>query len=421
MGTSVVALPAASPAASCSGVSGTFTITICGNHWVNQAGAEVVLRGANTEGTQYDCAQSGAGFFDDPTISGTNFTTEIAAMKAWGINVVRVNLNEECWLGINGVPSTTSAVGSNGYNAYANEMGSYVAALNAAGIYAEVDLHLNAPGNELISDSGNNDDQNPMPESNSITFWTSVGKYFASNHAVIFGVFNEPFPVDYNSNGDTASGWACDVNGCTVHDCTHSSGNCKGTYAGVGMKTLIDTIRDYDTTTPLLVGGPDFAGDMDDWLNTFYPGGVSIDPDNLLAASVHIYFPSGNSPCSVTDNVSNACPSSGVSGANGSNAIMAVAAKTPVLVDELGDFSCSGNESTSSSLYPFLQTIDYVDYVTHDDIGWVGWAWTTYGCDPNMVTSWTTGKPSPMGTDEYCELAFDGVNNGALATCPPKG
>jgi hypothetical protein len=402
---------AGTSAATCSGVPGTFTITICGNKWVNGSGQEVVLRGANTEGTQYDCAQSGAGFFNDPTVSGTDFSTEIAAMKAWGINIVRVNLNEECWLGINGVPSTTSAVGSNGYNAYANEMGAYVTALNNAGIYAEVDLHLNAPGSELISDSGNDDFQNPMPESNSVTFWASVASYFASNHAVIFGVFNEPFPVNYNSDGDTAAGWGCDLNGCTVNDCTDSTGNCSGTYAGVGMKALIDTIREYDTTTPLLVGGPDFAGDMDDWLATFYPGGVSIDPDNLLAASVHIYFPSGNSPCSVTTNVSSSCPSTGA------DAITQVAARTPVLVDELSDFSCSGNESTTSSLTPFLQTMDYVDLVTGDDIGWVGWAWTTSGCDPNMITSWTTGAPSPMGTVEYCELNFDGVNNGSLTNC----
>jgi hypothetical protein len=88
-----------------------------------------------------------------------------------------------------------------------------------------------------------------------------------------------------------------------------------------------------------------------------------------------------------------------------------------VLVDELSDFSCSGNESTTSSLTPFLKTIDYVDSVTGDDIGWVAWAWTTSGCDPNMITSWTTGAPSPMGTAEYCELNLDGVNNGSLTNC----
>jgi hypothetical protein len=395
-------------AADCTPTPGLLTITICGNTFVNQDGQTVVLRGANTEGTQYDCAQSGAGFFDDPTISGTNFSTEIDAMKDWGINIVRVNLNEECWLGINGVPSSTSTRDLNGYTAYANEIGSYVNALNDAGIYAEVDLHLNAPGFELITDTGSNDDQNPMPESNSEAFWRSVGTFFTNNHAVIFGVFNEPFPNNYNSDGDTAAGWACDVNGCTIpHDCTSSMGNCSGvSYAGVGMQDLIDQIRSVDTTTPLLVGGPDFAGDMDDWLSTFYPSGVSIDPSNQLAASLHTYFPNGNSPCSVTTNVATACPSPDA------NAIMQVAAVTPVLVDEVGDFKCSAN-----NLKAFLSSIDQADANANVDIGYVGWSWTASSCDPNLISSWTSGKPSTMGAAEYCQLYLDGLNDGSLTTC----
>ncbi|MDI6106017.1 hypothetical protein QLQ12_46375 [Actinoplanes sp. NEAU-A12] len=31
--------------------------------------------------------------------------TSIDAMKTWNIHAVRVPLNEECWLGVNGTPS----------------------------------------------------------------------------------------------------------------------------------------------------------------------------------------------------------------------------------------------------------------------------------------------------------------------------
>jgi hypothetical protein len=330
-------------------------------------------------------------------------------MKAWGINIVRVNLNEECWLGINGVPSSTSAVGPNGYNAYANEIGAYVSALNAASIYAEVDLHLNAPGSELITDSGSEDYQNPLPESNSDAFWKSVGTYFANNPAVIFGVFNEPFAPNAAVNGDTSVGWGCDLNGCIVPDYTDTSNYNvipSTTYAGEGMKQMITDIRSVDSSTPLLVGGPDWAGDMDQWLATFYPNGVSIDPSNQLAASVHIYFPSGNSPCSVTTNVTTACPSPNA------KAIMQVAAVTPVLIDEVGDLTCS-----AKNLTPFLSSVDQADAADNVDIGYVGWSWTTYSCDPNLISSWTTGKPSTMGAAEYCQLYLDGLNNGNLTTC----
>jgi hypothetical protein len=406
-------------ASGCTAPAGTLAIAVCGNQFVNQNGKTVILRGANTEGTQYDCAQDGAGFFDDPTISGTDFSTEIAAMKSWGVNVVRVNLNEECWLGINGVPSTTSAVGSNGFDAYANAMGSYVQALNAAGIYAEVDLHLNAPGSELIADAGNDDFQNPLPESNSDQFWRSVGSYFASNPAVIFGVFNEPVPPTPTVNGDTAVGWACDLNGCLVPDFTSSSNYDQmpsTTYAGEGMQQMITDIRSVDTTTPLLVGGPDWAGDVDEWLSTFYPGGVSIDPSNQLAASVHIYFPDGNSPCSLSTDVATACPDQS-QGALTNDGLVQLAAVAPVAIDEIGDFSCSGGESTSSSLAPFLASVDAEDASAGTDIGYVGWAWTTDGCDPNLITDWSTGDPSPMGADEYCAMYLDGLNDGSLSGC----
>ncbi len=410
-------LAASSP---CSPPSGTLAIAICGNKWINQAGNEVVLKGANTEGTQYDCAQSGAGFFDDSTVSvsGTtvNASTEINALKAWGVNVVRVNLNEECWLGINGVPSSTSAQDLDGYDAYADVMGSYVNDLNAAGIYTEIDLHLNAPGSELIADAGSADAQNPMPEANSDTFWKSVGTYFASDHAVIFGIFNEPFPPNYAGNGDTAAVWNEVVNtGGQVQDCTktNSGGNCSSsTYAGESMQQMINDIRSVDTTTPLLAGGPDFAGDMDEWLNEYYPGGVSIDPSNQLAASVHIYFPNGNSPCSNSTNVATSCPASGVSGGNGSNAIALTAAKTLVLIDEVGDFGCS-----ASSLTPFLSSVDSLNASAGDDIGWVGWSWTTSGCDPTMISSFSTGQPTGEGVAFYCDLYLSGLNNGALTSC----
>ena len=401
--TQVLAAPQPSHSAArvraCKPLSGAFTITVCKNDFVNQAGRRVVLRGVNTEGTQYDCAQAGAGFYDDPTVAPGDYKTEIRAMKAWGINLVRVNLNEECWLGINGVPASTSKIGRNGYNAYANEMGGYVRALNAARIYAEIDLHLNAPGRELISDEGDMDAQNPLPAANSNRFWRSVAHYFVRDRAVIFGVFNEPFPPNAEVNGDTSIGWRCDLDGCTVPDYTNENSSEYGSvvpkrsYSGVGMRRLILDIRSIDRTTPILVGGPDFAGDLDHWLRYFYPKGISIDPDHRLAASVHIYFPPGNSPCSVTTNVSSACPRPDTA------AILQVARDVPVLIDEVGSFNCA-----SSDVFSFLRSVDSKDRTARVDVGYAGWAWTTYSCDPNLISSWKTGAPSSYGEAEYCEL-----------------
>jgi endoglucanase len=399
-------------ASTCGPPSGGLVIAICGNRFVNGAGRTVVLRGVNTEGTQFSCAQSNSGFFADPTVWLGHYAVEIRALKAWGINVVRVNLNEECWLGINGVPWSTRVTGypiphgdhyDSTVNSYMYEIGRYVDALGAAGIYAEIDLHLNAPGGELIADQGSDDFQNPLPDAHSVAFWKSVAAYFSSDRSVVFGVFNEPFPPNAAVDGDTSVGWDCDVDGCVVPNYTRTSdysvlpANCpptavqppRGCYMGDGMLQLIEDIRDYNDTAPVVVGGPDWAGDTDQWLSTFYPGGVSIDPAGELAASVHVYFPDGQTPCSDATTIARVC---------GGN-ILRIAKVAPVLIDEVGDFNCS-----SRSVFPFLRSIDSADRVSGVDIGYLGWAWTTYFCDPNLISNWSTGAPSTMGGAEYCEL-----------------
>ena len=73
------------------------TLVVRGNHLVNGAGKTVRLLGVDRSGLEYACVQ-GWGFSDGPTDAAS-----IAAMKAWRINAVRVPLNEDCWLGINGV------------------------------------------------------------------------------------------------------------------------------------------------------------------------------------------------------------------------------------------------------------------------------------------------------------------------------
>ena len=69
-----------------------------GNAIVDSAGRVIQLRGVNRSGAEYACAE-GWGFFDGPT----DDPASIAAMKSWHVNAVRLPMNEDCWLGINGV------------------------------------------------------------------------------------------------------------------------------------------------------------------------------------------------------------------------------------------------------------------------------------------------------------------------------
>src|SRR5438309_325049 len=81
--------------------SPTFASAITGLHVVggaiqNDSGQTITLHGVNRAGTEYMCVQSG-NIFDGPSDAAS-----IQAIAAWHTNVVRVPLNEDCWLGING-------------------------------------------------------------------------------------------------------------------------------------------------------------------------------------------------------------------------------------------------------------------------------------------------------------------------------
>jgi endoglucanase len=66
---------------------------------VDGAGHPIRLLGVDRSGTEYACAQ-GWGIFDGPSDAAS-----VAAISSWDTNAVRVPLNEDCWLGINGVSS----------------------------------------------------------------------------------------------------------------------------------------------------------------------------------------------------------------------------------------------------------------------------------------------------------------------------
>src|ERR1700749_2564448 len=109
------------------------SIAVVGNHFVNGDGQTIRLLGVNREGTEYACEQ-GTGYSVGPEDA-----SDAAAIAAWDTNAVRIPINEDCWLGINGLPTFGTADG------YRQMIESYVSALNADGIYAILDLQWTAP------------------------------------------------------------------------------------------------------------------------------------------------------------------------------------------------------------------------------------------------------------------------------------
>jgi len=197
-----------------------------GNKLVDASGAQVVLHGVDRAGTDYECLK-GNKIFDGPSNQ-----TSITAMKSWDINAVRVPLNEACWNGESYV--NPAYAGAN----YQSAIEAYVRLLNANGIVAILELHWTDglyTGNSSGCSSAEALCQKPMPDSaESVPFWSTMATAFKGNDAVIFDLFNEPYP-DRALSSETAA-WKCWLNGGPA---------CRPgiSYPAAGMQTLVNTVR----------------------------------------------------------------------------------------------------------------------------------------------------------------------------------
>jgi endoglucanase len=322
-------------------------LRVRGNQLIDGPGAGhvVKLRGVNRSGLEYACIQ-GWGFFDSPHPNQIDDAAMIAAMKSWDINVVRVPLNEDCWLGVN-----TPA--GRGGTPYRRIVQSYVNALGAAHLYVILDLHLAAPGSVKAKHLERMPDVSHAP-----AFWRSVASTFKRNHALLFDVYNEPNHV----------GWGCWQHGCRIPAYADGYGP-QPSYQAAGMQQLVDAVRSTGARQPLVVPGISYAHDLADW--------VAHEPhDRLhqLIASEHNY--GGLSPCQ------QACQA----------AVIATHQHVPVLFGELGENDCLDGYIDPTMAFADAHGISYL-----------GWAWDavhprswTCGGGPSLIDAYN-GTPTKFG------------------------
>jgi hypothetical protein len=120
--------------------TGLTAVHVKGNHLVDAAGNLVVLRGVSHSGSEYTCIHS-SGIFE-----GKMDASFVAGLKSWkNLNAVRLPLNEDCWLGINGVKK------EQGGAAYQAKYKEVVTLLTSNHIAVLADLHWTAPGGKLAT------------------------------------------------------------------------------------------------------------------------------------------------------------------------------------------------------------------------------------------------------------------------------
>ena len=355
-------IAAASPGSSQTGMA--LQLHVSGNELVSAAGQRVILRGVDRSGGEYSCVGS-EGIWD-----GSMGQAAVAAMKGWHVNAVRVPLNEACWTGQSYV--NPAYAGRN----YQKAVVAYVRLLNSNGMVALLDLHWSDgtyTGKFSSCGSAEAVCQKPMPDrAQAIPFWKSVARTFTGNDAVIFDLFNEPFP-EAASNGNETEAWRCWRNGGSA---------CVGiTYPVVGMQSLVDAVRSTGANNVIMLSGLNFANDLTQWL-AYEP----TDPDHNLVASWHAYsFNSCNTKSCWNGEVA------------------PVIAKVPVIAAEIGDNTCSGG---------YLDTL--MSWLDSKGTSYLAWAWNAdFQCTsgPSLITNYT-GTPTVLGAAFKSHLAAEARRSG---------
>ena len=361
------------------------SIAVQGNHFINGAGHTVRLLGVNHASFEYACVQ-GWGYND-----GHMDAADAAAIASWHATAVRVPLNEDCWLGINGQPNSSQGADPPLTVAgYRRAVENYVADLNADGMYAILDLHWTAPS-AFVADG-----QRPMPDEHSGAFWTSVASTFKGNPAVVFDAFNEPYSPDAINDPGYPVTWACWRNGSVGHGCSlpaSSTGEPPDNttlYGPVGMQYLVDQIRATGARQPVLLGGLTFANDLSQWL-----ANEPSDPDHQLAASYHGYQgePCGTQSC-------------------WDSTIAPVAAHVPVVTGEFDEDDFLS--PTCANRAPSTFDAAYMNWADEHGVSYLAWGWepltpqliSNQGCRAYYLTSDPSGTPAaPNGTAVHDHLA----------------
>jgi endoglucanase len=334
-------------------------IHVVGTQIVDAAGTPLVLRGVDYSGTEYMCVQGaptpsthGRGIFEN----WPNPPTPPEVLASWGINAVRLPLNEDCWLGINGVdPSFGGA-------SYRQAVIDYANALVAHGIVPILELSGSAPGTSLAGF-----DQQPMPDrDHSIDFWRELATTFRDDGQVLFDLFNEPFP---DGNQDTVAAWTCWRDGGSA---------CPGlTYDAVGMQELVNTVRATGAPNLILLGGVQYSRINANWLS-YRPS----DPGNNLAASWHLY-PNAYCP-------TQACWDTQF------QSFVSQAAAVATEIGQGGSAPCG---------------VDFLDramlWLDAHDQGYLAWTWDAWGDCFSLIANWGNTAPPFAPTSSYGRTYHD--------------
>jgi endoglucanase len=252
---------------------------------------------------------------------------------------VRVLLNEDCWLGINGVKPALGGA------AYRRAILRYVGLLHRYGIYVEVSLVWAAPGRNPATYQPGGPDEDHAP-----AVWAGMARAFRGDRRVILAPW-----------GETVVDARCFLRG-GVCEATYGPRNTP--YRVAGMQQAVDVMRAAGFAGPIAIPGINYANDLTHWL-----ADEPRDPRHQLIAEAHVY---GKNVCSST-----ACLN---------RTLAPVARRVPLIFGEVG-------ETYDASSCGHANMARFLPWAEAHHVGYAAWTWDTWGNCQALISSYR-GTPA---------------------------
>ena len=327
--------------------------SVRGNQVVDFAGRPYTFHGVTRDGLEYSC--TGVGPMDAQHLAYMGHGTDQSGVTYWNANTVRLPLSENFWL--YGSPRQKCTA-----QQYQSVVYKTVSALLNMDMNVMIDLHWVNAGRQSNAAGG----PWALPDKDSVTFWSQVANIYGNSPNVLFELYNDPHP----------DSWQCCYSQCSkpITDTVYSDDcHCKLilTYQSVGMRQLVDAVRDTGAQNLVIVAGLDWGFDLTKVTDYDFSGGnIVYDThpypyDEKQASSWDTYF----------GNLSN---------------------EYPVISAENGQYDCKDD---------YMQKL--YDYFDQHNIGWIGWAWSQGSsvCGYPLLTTDMQGTPaSTMGQFIYQRL-----------------
>lgn len=288
-------------------------------------------------------------------------------LASWGVDTVRLPLNQDCWLGTRGAP-VSDAFTARTPAGYRAAVDTFVEVLNEHGLVVVLTLHsrkrIGSPAAGTL----------PMPDSESLAFWRAVAGRYAERPSVLFEAFHEPY-----SRADAAGrtvldlDWACWRDGgcrAPVEDDGVPVRTGGPTYDAQGMADVVAAIRQAGAPQPVLLPGPGRARDLADWP-------AWAPDDDQLVATVH----AGGSP-----DGTGAGAGPGCGPGCWQRVLTPLADRVPLLTTELGP----GDPLDGTAA-------EHLRWAADHGVGVLARTWVERPGDPGALVAELSGRPTAWG------------------------